>query len=114
MGIQKNLMMTRRIEWIILAIIFGLFGINAAPPKPLKIAIIGAGASGLAAAKNALDFKQNIVIFEKSGFIGGIWAYTDKLEVDEYFVSTHSPMYQGLRYVQVYSKYVDNLIRLFF
>lgn len=63
----------------------------------LKIAVIGAGASGLAAAKNALEQGHTVDVFEKTGVIGGVWYYTNETEKDEYGVEIHSPMYQRLR-----------------
>ncbi|XP_031617072.1 dimethylaniline monooxygenase [N-oxide-forming] 3-like [Contarinia nasturtii] len=87
---------------IILVFIFGLFavGIDISIAKrltPLKIAVIGAGASGLASAKNALDKKYNVDIFEKSEALGGIWYYTDNIGKDKFGVDIHTPMYKLLR-----------------
>jgi hypothetical protein len=60
---------------------------------PLKVAIIGGGAAGLAAAR-ALS-KQGIrpVVFEKQSDTGGVWNYlTSKKESKK-----EQPMYRGLR-----------------
>lgn len=47
------------------------------PPKDPRICIIGAGPSGLAAAKNLLQAGlRNITIFEKNNRVGGNWIYT--------------------------------------
>ena len=55
-----------------------------------KVAVIGAGAAGLAAARvlsrNGIDPK----VFEKDTFVGGIWHYDDQS-------SNCRPMYRGLR-----------------
>jgi dimethylaniline monooxygenase (N-oxide forming) len=40
-----------------------------------KIAVIGAGASGLPAIKICLEHGFEPVCFEKSGDIGGLWRY---------------------------------------
>lgn len=40
-----------------------------------RVAVIGAGASGLAAIKNALDYGFEVHCYEKSGDIAGLWRY---------------------------------------
>ena len=42
-----------------------------------RVAVIGAGASGLTAIKCCLDEGLEPVCFEKSGYIGGLWHYTE-------------------------------------
>lgn len=42
-----------------------------------KIAIVGAGPSGLVSAKYALQYGLEPVVFEKSRFVGGLWAPED-------------------------------------
>ena len=60
--------------------------------KNSKVAIIGAGPSGLSAAKHILDQGiANLVVYEKANEIGGIWRYTSSSE-------KHStPMYKNLK-----------------
>lgn len=41
----------------------------------LRVAIIGAGASGLVAIKECLEYRFEPVCFEKSNDIGGLWRY---------------------------------------
>lgn len=65
--------------------------------SPKNVAVIGAGISGLAAAKNSIDKGYTVTIFEQSEQLGGIWRYTDKVGEDEYGVPIHSPMYQELK-----------------
>uniref|UniRef100_A0A1I7XX52 Flavin-containing monooxygenase n=1 Tax=Steinernema glaseri TaxID=37863 RepID=A0A1I7XX52_9BILA len=43
--------------------------------KTMRVAVIGAGASGLPAIKTALEHKFEVVCFEKSNDIGGLWRY---------------------------------------
>ena len=45
--------------------------------KSYDVAVIGAGISGVATAKCLLDDKLNIVVFEQSDRLGGLWHYTD-------------------------------------
>ncbi|KAK5649045.1 hypothetical protein RI129_003937 [Pyrocoelia pectoralis] len=62
----------------------------------MKIAIIGAGPSGLVSTKYSLDEGHDIDVYEQSGYIGGTWMYTDKVGLDEYGFPVHSSMYKGL------------------
>ena len=41
----------------------------------MRIAVIGAGASGLAAAKKLLDHGLDPVIYERNAEVGGNWLY---------------------------------------
>lgn len=65
----------------------------------LNIAVIGAGTSGLAAAKHALQQGFKVTVFEQTEAIGGTWWYTDRTGKDQYGVPIHSAMYQELRFV---------------
>ena len=60
--------------------------------KNSKVAIIGAGPSGLSAAKHILDQGiANLVVYEKANEIGGIWRYTSPSEKHT------TPMYKNLK-----------------
>ncbi|CAG9821331.1 unnamed protein product [Phaedon cochleariae] len=63
----------------------------------MKIAVIGAGAGGLAALRHCLEEGHSCEVFEKTENIGGTWQYTDKTGVDQYGLPIHSSMYEGLR-----------------
>ena len=39
------------------------------------IAVIGAGAAGLCAAKHLLAGKQRVTVFEHGSHVGGLWVY---------------------------------------
>ena len=45
-----------------------------------RVAVIGEGASGLAAVKCCLDEGLNVVCFERGHYIGGLWHYTENVE----------------------------------
>lgn len=61
-----------------------------------KIAVIGAGASGLCAIKNAIDYGCDVMAFEQTALVGGLWNYTDEIDKDKYGLDIHSSMYQNL------------------
>ncbi|MDO8358734.1 MAG: NAD(P)-binding domain-containing protein [Devosia sp.] len=42
----------------------------------MKIAVIGSGVSGIAAAKTLMKFGHEVVLFERSELAGGVWALT--------------------------------------
>ncbi|XP_054708572.1 flavin-containing monooxygenase 5-like [Uloborus diversus] len=50
--------------------------------EPPRIAIIGSGPCGLAAAKCCLDEGLRVLIYEKTDMIGGLWCYRDSDEED--------------------------------
>ena len=52
-----------------------------------RVAIIGAGPSGLAAAKHALEAGFDVTVFEASGAVGGQWQTT----------ASHSGVWPGMR-----------------
>lgn len=66
---------------------------------PLNIAIIGAGASGLTAARHALAYGHDVTVYEQAEELGGVWVYTDETGKDKYGLNVHTAMYKGLRFV---------------
>lgn len=62
----------------------------------LKIAVIGAGPSGLCCAKNALSDGHNVTVYEQNSSVGGQWVYTEQTGNDEFGLPIHSSMYDGL------------------
>ncbi|RWS21531.1 hypothetical protein B4U80_01321, partial [Leptotrombidium deliense] len=42
------------------------------------ICIIGSGASGLTCIKSCRDRNLDVVCYEKSDFLGGLWKYRDE------------------------------------
>lgn len=78
----------------------------------LKIAVIGAGPSGLCAAKHALDYKCSVTVYEQTTQIGGTWVYTDRTGTDEYGLPIHTSMYKGLMYELILDSFqCDHVIK---
>lgn len=46
--------------------------------KVRKVCVIGAGPSGIAAAKEAMAVGMEVVVFEQTGEIGGTWVFREK------------------------------------
>ncbi|XP_055810910.1 flavin-containing monooxygenase FMO GS-OX5-like [Solanum dulcamara] len=67
-----------------------------------KVAVIGAGVSGLVTARELQREGHRVVVFEKSNQIGGLWVYdprveTDLLSLDPNREIIHSSLYKSLR-----------------
>ncbi|XP_049366609.1 flavin-containing monooxygenase FMO GS-OX5-like [Solanum verrucosum] len=67
-----------------------------------KVAVIGAGASGLVTARELRREGHRVVVFEKSNQLGGLWVYnprveTDLLSFDPNREIIHSSLYKSLR-----------------
>ena len=77
---------------------------TAAPAsrRVAKVAVVGAGAAGLAAAKELREFGHDVRVFEKGRDVGGVWVYDaavedDALGVDPNRAIVHSSVYASLR-----------------
>jgi cation diffusion facilitator CzcD-associated flavoprotein CzcO len=58
--------------------------------KSARVCIIGAGPSGITAAKNLLQVGlENIVVYEKGDQVGGNWVYSPRLSHSSVFETTH-------------------------
>ncbi|CAI9105778.1 OLC1v1004791C2 [Oldenlandia corymbosa var. corymbosa] len=69
---------------------------------PIKVAVIGAGAAGLATARELKRQGHELVVYEKSHEVGGIWAYDDRVESDPLGIDPkrqiiHSSLYASVR-----------------
>ena len=64
-----------------------------------RVCIIGAGASGLCATKqlSVLDPAPEIVVYEQSKEVGGVWVYRDEARVDQDGYSVQGRMYKNMR-----------------
>lgn len=79
---------------------------SASPAKPqqsLSVAVIGAGAAGLVAARELVLEGHHVTVFEKGSSTGGVWVYTDEVEAPDLLGQdperhkVHSSMYAQLR-----------------
>ena len=52
------------------------------PLRSLDVAVIGAGAAGLMAARELLREGHRVRVYEKGERLGGVWAYTEETEDD--------------------------------
>ncbi|KAI3741211.1 hypothetical protein L1987_58881 [Smallanthus sonchifolius] len=71
-------------------------------PTPLKVAVIGAGLCGLIAARELERESHEVVVFEKSHRLGGVWVYDPRTESDLLGIDTgreiiHATIYKSLR-----------------
>ncbi|XP_069154261.1 flavin-containing monooxygenase FMO GS-OX-like 2 [Solanum lycopersicum] len=67
-----------------------------------KVAVIGAGASGIVTARELQREGHRVIVFEKSNQLGGLWVYnprveTDLLSLDPNREIVHSSLYKSLR-----------------
>jgi len=53
----------------------------------MRVAVIGAGVSGLAAIKCCRDEGLDVVCFERRNGLGGLWNYTENVEPGQSNVS---------------------------
>lgn len=75
------------------------------PMSPIAardVAVIGAGAAGLVAARHLRREGHSVVVFERESQVGGTWIYTNKTEPDPLGVDptrpvVHSSLYESLR-----------------
>ncbi|XP_018577185.1 senecionine N-oxygenase [Anoplophora glabripennis] len=63
----------------------------------MNVAIIGAGAAGLASARHVSANGFKCDVFEMREQLGGTWIYTDDVGNDRYGYPVYSAMYKGLR-----------------
>ena len=66
-----------------------------------RICVIGAGPSGIAAAKNCVQAGLNVVVFEKNDRVGGNWVFNA--------ATGHSSVYDNTHIIssKVWSEYED-------
>ncbi|KAK8459103.1 hypothetical protein SEVIR_2G073000v4 [Setaria viridis] len=74
------------------------------PPEPKKVCVIGAGVSGLAAARELRREGLAVTVLEQCGDIGGQWLYDPRTDADDPLgaavpVNVHSSMYASVRLI---------------
>lgn len=62
-----------------------------------RVCVVGAGASGLCAAKHLLGIEITPVILERAPTLGGTWVYTETTGYDAHGLPIHTSMYKSLR-----------------
>ncbi|KAK9148068.1 hypothetical protein Scep_006825 [Stephania cephalantha] len=72
------------------------------PPPSRKVAVIGAGATGLVAARELRREGHQVVVFERNNRVGGTWVYdprteSDPLGRDPLRSIVHTSLYDSLR-----------------
>ncbi|XVE65040.1 hypothetical protein DITRI_Ditri07aG0150100 [Diplodiscus trichospermus] len=70
--------------------------------KPRRVAVVGAGAAGLVAARELHREGHSVVVFERASEVGGTWVYTPRVETDPLGVDpnrpiVHTSLYSSLR-----------------
>jgi len=55
----------------------------------IRVCVIGAGPSGIAAAKNAVQFGFDVVVFEKNNRVGGNWVFNADTGHSSVYENTH-------------------------
>lgn len=80
------------------------FTMSTAPQllKPRHVAVIGAGAAGLVAARELRREGHRVVVFERGDQVGGSWVYTAEVESDPLGLDpkrrlVHPSLYESLR-----------------
>ncbi|KAJ8764205.1 hypothetical protein K2173_005385 [Erythroxylum novogranatense] len=80
--------------------------LSMSPPIPAltsrNVAVIGAGAAGLVAARELRQEGHKVVVFERDNQVGGTWVYDlrvepDPLGLDPFRPIIHSSLYRSLR-----------------
>ncbi|TGK19410.1 monooxygenase [Leptospira fluminis] len=66
-----------------------------------RVCVVGAGPSGIAAAKNCVEYGIDVVVFEKNDKVGGNWVFNSK--------TGHSSVYENTHIIssKVWSEYED-------
>ncbi|GLI64600.1 hypothetical protein VaNZ11_007907 [Volvox africanus] len=71
--------------------------------RSLRVVVIGAGAAGLAAARELRSEGHDVTVLEQSPYVGGVWRYDPRTESEDLLginsdrSRVHSSMYEQLR-----------------
>lgn len=72
--------------------------------SPKLICVIGAGASGLTSMKQCREENLDVICYEKSNFIGGLWKYRDE-DVDGLASVTKSTIINSSKELSAFSDF---------
>ena len=75
-----------------------------------KVAVIGAGPSGITAIKNLKDKGFDVIGFERCGGVGGNWRYDDPSGHSSVFETTHII---SSKYTSYYEDFLYSPVSLF-
>jgi cation diffusion facilitator CzcD-associated flavoprotein CzcO len=82
---------------------FAQASLTATTLRQCSVAVIGAGAAGLVAARELKREGHHVTVFEQNSRVGGVWVYDDRVEKDDLMGNNmkrrkvHSSMYRHLR-----------------
>lgn len=62
---------------------------NRTAHRPRRVAVIGAGAGGLSAARHLLTAGHEVVVFERGSHVGGLWVYDNDNGLSAAYESLH-------------------------
>ncbi|NBO42478.1 MAG: FAD-dependent oxidoreductase, partial [Betaproteobacteria bacterium] len=62
---------------------------SGSPSTQKRVAVIGAGAAGLCAAKHLLASHHEVVVFEMGSQVGGLWVYENDNGISPAYRSLH-------------------------
>lgn len=84
----------------------------SATTKKQLVCVIGAGATGLTSTKQVVSYPDefDVIVFEKSSEVGGLWNYTDSIDVDEHGLPVHTSMYKNLRWEDCFHEIYDESV----
>lgn len=70
---------------------------SSPPPHQKRVAIIGGGAGGIIASRELLKEGHQVTVFEQGSSPGGLWLYSNDVDIDTDTNQAHSSCYKGLR-----------------
>lgn len=81
-----------------------------------RVAVVGAGAAGLCAARHILSRAESFeppVVFEQSARVGGTWYYEERVGTSDDGRPIHSSMYRDLRWRTTYRRVMHTTLQYF-
>ncbi|CAB3225449.1 unnamed protein product [Arctia plantaginis] len=81
----------------LLNVFFGVVDVSTEPVSDPRVCIIGAGYSGLGAARHMQDYGLNFTVFEATRYIGGTWRFDPRVGTDEDGLPLFTSAYKNMR-----------------